>query len=108
MIKVVTVFLVSAAAFFCIFYFYSADIFECRVVEANPYAEGGQVDYTVDASLKTALFGTDLPQEINSDTFVKIGPTWKGIMILFVCLIGLPAMIAWRSIVKRPAPEENE
>lgn len=108
MLKVVTVFLISAAAFFCIFYFYPAEIFECRVVELNAAWIEGEASYVTEASLKTSLFGTDLPQEVDPETLVKITPTWKGLIIMFVCLIGLPAMIAWRSVVKRPEPEDEE
>ncbi|MBN4072888.1 hypothetical protein JYT74_02485 [Crocinitomix catalasitica] len=98
--KGATIFLVTTALFFAFFYFYPAEIFECTVDE-------GYITYTKDLSLKAVLFGQAYPDVINVQDLVNISLSWKGMVIMFVCILGLPAMMAWRSTVKRTSRPTN-
>lgn len=83
------IFILSSALLFCFFYFYPAGIFQARI-------QGGLAEITTDVSLNTLLFKTELPNGIIAQNVVSIKPTLQGILLLVVCLVGLPAMIALR------------
>lgn len=83
------IFILSSAVLFCFFYFYPAAIFQASI-------QGGLAEITTDVSLKTLIFKTELPSGIIAQNVVSIKPTLQGILLLLVCLIGLPAMIALR------------
>lgn len=100
-VKVLVIFTVTALLMFAIFYVYPAQIFESRIVEYES-------DYTADLSLTNILFHQDLPDFVNRDALVSIRPTVRGGLVLFICIIGLPGMIAWRSVVKRYRPVAEE
>jgi hypothetical protein len=105
-VKVVVIFIATSVIFMTLFYFYPAEIFECWIVEADIFADGGEVGYKHDSSLGAAFFNKDFPKMVNPETLISIAPTWKGYMIMIVCFFGLPAMVAWRSTVKRtPRPK---
>jgi hypothetical protein len=83
------IFIVASAVLFCFFYFYPAAIFQASI-------QGGLAEITTDVSLKTLLFKKDFPDGIIVENVVALKPTLQGILLLMVCLIGLPAMIALR------------
>jgi len=75
-------------------YLYPAAIFEARV-------NGGLGSLTVDLPLKSTLFESDLPENLNPENIRSIQPTVKGYLIMFICLFGVPLMLAYRSTLKR-------
>ncbi|MBK6953748.1 MAG: hypothetical protein IPO32_19010 [Crocinitomicaceae bacterium] len=83
------IFVLSSAALFCFFYFYPAAIFQASI-------QGGLAEIITDVSLKTLLFKDDFPDGIIAENVVSLKPTLQGILLLLVCLVGLPAMIALR------------
>jgi hypothetical protein len=83
------IFIASSAALFAFFYFYSANIFNCTL-------SGEFSEINADLSLKAIFFNGQLPAELISANIIAIKPTLQGYMILFICLIGLPLMIAYR------------
>jgi len=87
--KFILVFVVSALAFFLFFYLYPAAVFESKIIGINQELVG-------DLSLKSILSRTDLPDGLNIQNITKIQPTFSGFLILFICVIGLPLMIAYR------------
>ncbi|MBK9190147.1 MAG: hypothetical protein IPM77_00890 [Crocinitomicaceae bacterium] len=89
------IFIVSSAALFAFFYFYSANIFNCTLT-------GEFAEINADLSLKTILSGEQLPAELITANIQTVKPTLQGYMILFICLIGLPLMIAYRLTKARP------
>jgi hypothetical protein len=93
--KFILVFLGSSLALFLIFYFYPAEIFEAVV-----YGADGD-SLAVDLSLKGFLFESDFPNTVVAEHVVRIDKKLSGWMIMFVCLIGLPLMFAYRSIVSK-------
>ncbi len=93
--RFILVFIGTATLLFGLFYFYPAQVFEGKVV-----GESGEL--IMDLSLRTLLFGDELPSNLNSENIISIGPTLSGWLILFVIIIGLPFMLAYRSTVKRP------
>ena len=101
LIRAVIVFVACSLLMFFVFYFYPAEIFEAKVV--NYFGEFEQ-----DMSLRTMLTHQNLPENIVPDTLVSIRPTIKGGLILFICIIGLPIMVAWRTTVKKYRPDAGE
>lgn len=89
------IFILASAVLFCFFYFYPAAIFQASI-------KGGLAEVTTDVSLKTLLVKKDFPEGIIAQNVVSLKPTLQGILLLMVCLVGLPAMIALRFGRKRP------
>mgnify|MGYP007077386315 CR=1 FL=1 len=94
-------FLGSGIAMFLIFYFYPARIFDVELV--SPLAENAEV-----VSLKVFLkLDKDFTSELAANSIV-MKRQLSGWMILFICLLGLPAMIGYRvAFTKRPAEDEH-
>ena len=89
------IFLAAVAGFFAFFYFYPAAMFQATI--SNNLAQ-----VTTDISLKTLLHGTDYPNGILAENVSSVNLTLQGILILFICLIGIPLMIAYRMTKARP------
>ncbi|MBL7897414.1 MAG: hypothetical protein JNJ99_02680 [Crocinitomicaceae bacterium] len=89
------IFIVSSAALFAFFYFYSANIFNCTI-------SGQFTEINADLSLRAVLFNENLPAELLTANIQSVKPTLQGYMILFICLIGLPLMIAYRFTKVKP------
>ena len=85
--------------FTAFFYFYDAAIFEAEIVEETS-------TYQLDVSLKALLDSTALPQGVSLDRLISVGPTLKGILLMVVCLLGLPIMIGYR-VATTNQPSEN-
>ena len=98
-LKFILVFVGSGAAMFLIFYFYPAKIFDATFITAS----GAEVDSYI--SLKSLLGQKDptLDEEIGS--FISIAPKPAGYFIAFICIIGLPLMIALRVILSKKEKE---
>jgi hypothetical protein len=89
MLKTVFTYLIAIGVFFCFFFFYTAEIFEADVIENG-------TKYSLDVSLH-AFFNTAYLPEVSSVPHVSsVTPTWKGWFLLFICLIGIPLMLAYR------------
>ncbi|MCB9225012.1 MAG: hypothetical protein R2780_05240 [Crocinitomicaceae bacterium] len=100
--KFILVFLGSGAAMFLIFYLYPAEIFDAKIVGLD----GGEVEASL--SLKAFLFNGKLPDSINVENVTAIKRSLSGWMVFFVCVIGLPLMFAYRSIItKNPKSTEE-
>ncbi|MEX1003654.1 MAG: hypothetical protein WDZ35_16160 [Crocinitomicaceae bacterium] len=101
-VKFILVFLGSAIFMFLVFYFYPAEIFDAKVVGKD----GGEVATNV--SLR-AFFGIgELPQHIHAENVVQLKKPLSGWMVVFICLLGLPLMIAYRStITKKSSPTKE-
>ena len=81
--------IISIILFTAFFYFYPANIFEADIT-----GEGSTV--AVDIALKGFLDSSYLPSGINVENVTKVSPSIKGILLLIICLIGLPIMIGYR------------
>ncbi len=81
--------ILASAVLFCFFYFYPAAIFQAGI-------KGGLTEITTDVSLKTLLFKKDFPDGVIAQNVESVKPTLQGILLLLVCMVGLPAMIALR------------
>lgn len=97
----ILIFILSFAVMFAFFYFYPAHIFESKVI-------GNGSELTVDLSLKNILFSEDLPAQLNPANIKSIRPTISGFMILLICLIALPGMIAYRTTISKKSKENND
>lgn len=84
---------------FC--YLYPAHIFEAEVA-------GQGSSLVTELSLRSILFKENLPETVNAKNVESVRPTMAGIMIMIVCFIGLPAMIAWRFALRsKPADKSS-
>ena len=99
--RIITFSIVAILIFNGIFYFYPAEIFEAEIIE-------GLATYRVDISLKAYLDHSYLPEGVSVDNVVSVAPTVKGIMLLIICLLGIPIMLGYRVATKDRAPEENK
>jgi hypothetical protein len=90
------IFLCAAAGFFAFFYFYPAAIFQATL-------SSQMARVTTDISLQTLLFKTDFPNGILAENVTDVNLTVQGMLILFICLIALPLMIAYRFTKNKPA-----
>jgi len=95
----ILIFILSFVILFAFFYFYPAHIFESKVV-------GDSSEMILDLSLKNILLGEDLPAQLNPENINSIRPTISGFMILLICLIALPIMIAYRTTISKKSKEE--
>ena len=92
MFKIILTYIGVIAAFFCFFFFYSAEIFEAKVLENS-------ASYTIDIGLRGFMNWDYLPEAVSTTRVVDVMPTWKGWFLLFICLIGVPLMIAYRILL---------
>lgn len=84
--------------FTAFFYFYDAAIFEAKIVEQSS-------SYNLDVSLKALMDHSVLPKGVSLDHLQSVSPTIKGILLLVVCLLGLPIMIGYRAATaNQPSP----
>lgn len=88
------VFLISFLILASFFYFYPANIFQAKI--QSPVFE-----ITTEVSLKAILFKTNLPEAIVPEVVTSVKPTTVGILMLFICTIGLPILIAMRFSKKK-------
>ena len=100
-VYIFSVFSVFSVLSFALFYVYPADIFEAEITETDG-------SFTMELTLKNILFQEDLPPFVNKDKLLSVYPTVKGGLILFICIIGLPFMIAWRMTLRRNREEDQE
>ncbi len=101
--KFALVFIGSAVVLFTFFYFYPAEIFEGTVIDANG------TPTVMDLSLRSLFWGENLPSSLVVENIVKIKPTTAGWLLLGICNLGLPLMLAYRTKVDRsPRPDKNK
>ena len=96
--KFIGIFFGTAGLLLCFFYFYPAHIFESKVIGIS-----GEV--VLDLSLKSIFFKQDLPSQLNPQNIISIQPTVSGYLILFICTIALPLMLAYRLTMKKKNEE---
>ena len=94
MVKAASVFILASVLCFFVFYVAPSEIFEVTVTE---YA----AEYPLDLSLRTLIWQEDLPESVNQNALVSIWPTPKCFALLFVCIIGVPLLLAWRATMSR-------
>lgn len=99
--KFVLIFLGTAFLLLCFFYFYPAHIFEAKITGI-----GNEV--VVDLSLKNIFFRQDLPAQFNPQNIASIAPTVSGYLILLICTIALPAMVAYRLTMPKKSDDKKE
>jgi hypothetical protein len=100
MMRTVLIFLLASGVLFSFFYFYPAEIFPAII-------QSDLAEVTLDVSLKTLLFKEEFPDEVLAQNIVSVAPTTQAILLLLICLIGLPVMIALRFRQKRERSETN-
>ena len=83
------IFLAAVAGFTLFFYLYPAQMFQVAL-------SNGSAEIFVDVSLKTLLYKTDFPEGILAENVKTMSLTYQGIMLLIICLAGIPLMIAYR------------
>ena len=88
------VFLISFLILASFFYFYPADIFQAKIQILSS-------EIVTEVSLKALLFKTDMPRGILEDIVGSVKPTFQGALVLFICLVGLPVLIAMRFSKKK-------
>ena len=101
-LKFILVFIGSGAALFLIFYFYPAEIFDAKAIGKT----GDEVP--VSLSMRAFLGRGELPSSLNPENVAEIKRSLSGWMILFICVIGLPFMIAYRSILTKREKKSEE
>ncbi|MBK7130278.1 MAG: hypothetical protein IPM74_11660 [Crocinitomicaceae bacterium] len=89
MVKYILIFLIAFGILGSFFYFYPAEIFQATI-------KGEFAELTTDVSLRTILFNESLPNGLLKENITSVQPTVQGILILLICLIALPVMIAVR------------
>jgi hypothetical protein len=94
--RFILIFLCAAAGFFAFFYFYPAAMFEATI-------SSDLAQVTTDISLQTFLFKRDFPNGILAENVTAVNLTVQGVLIMIICLLGLPAMIAYRLSKGKPA-----
>lgn len=94
------IFLLAFAVMFAFFYFYPADVFESKV-------SGNGNELVLNLSLKNILLSKDLPEHLNPANIQSIRPTFTGFMMLLICLIALPIMIAYRTALKKKPTDSD-
>lgn len=100
-IKIGIYIIVTIAVFFAFFYFYQAAIFEAEIV-------GRYTSYTVDISLKAFFDHTALNSAIPQTNLLAVKPTVKGILLLVVCLLGVPIMVGYRLATANQEPKKQK
>lgn len=87
--KIILYSILAIALFTAFFYFYEAAIFEANISE-------NELVYSMDISLRAFIDHTRLPQPAIVDQVSAVGPTWKGLFLLIICLVGVPTMLGYR------------
>lgn len=75
-------------------YFYPADVFEATTT----YSDG---ELTKEVTLKQLISQNTWPDSIETIKNQSVSPTVKGWAMLFICIIGIPGLIAWRSTLTK-------
>ncbi|MBI3134113.1 MAG: hypothetical protein HYZ14_05495 [Bacteroidetes bacterium] len=83
------IFLGAAAGLFAFFYFYPAAMFQATI-------SSNMAQVTADISLKTLLYKENFPNGILAENVTAVSLTVQGVLILIICLVALPLMIAYR------------
>lgn len=91
----------AVVLFTAFFYFYDAAIFEAEIVEET-------TTYSIDLSLKALLDSNALPEGVSMDRLISYGPTVKGILLMVVCMLGLPIMIGFRVATNNQPVQNSE
>ena len=87
--KIIGYSIVAVILFTAFFYFYPARIFEAALTE-------GATTYKLDIALRSFLDYSSMPEVVSQANLVSVSPTWKGVMLLVICLLGVPIMIGYR------------
>lgn len=90
-----------ALVFAAFFYFYPAQIFEAKIIENG-------TAYALDISLKSYLDHASLPQVVSQQNLISVTPTWKGFLLLVICLIGIPIMLGYRIATNKTDPNQTK
>ncbi len=89
MFKIVALSFGLILIFTAFFYFYNPEIFEAEITETISV-------YPKDISLRAFLDPDYLPESVTKEILVSVKPTWKGSLLLIICLIGIPCMLGYR------------
>jgi hypothetical protein len=89
MFKIVAMSVGLILIFTAFFYFYNPAIFEAEIIETVSV-------YPKDISLRAFLDPEYLPESVTKEILVSVKPTWKGTLLLIICLIGIPCMLGYR------------
>lgn len=88
------IFIAVALIMGSLFYFYPAELFEAT----TNYTDG---ELTKEVTLKQLISQKTWPDSLNTIKNQEVLPTTKGWVMLFICLIGIPSLIAWRSTLTK-------
>lgn len=88
-LKITLYSILAMLLFTAFFYFYNAAIFEANITE------NGLV-YTQDIALRAYVDYSMLPEVAANQLVTAVSPTWKGSMLLIICLMGVPIMLGYR------------
>lgn len=99
--KFALVFLGSGAVMFLIFFFYPAQIFDAELFD--DYSKINE-----ELSMKEFLGLSEPFNAMLEEAGWEVRRKLSGWMILFICLIGLPLMIALRTVVTKGSKETEE
>ena len=88
------IFLGVALVMTLLLYFYPADLFEAETT----FTDGA---LTKDVTLKQIISQSTWEDSKETIQNQIVTPTLKGWTMLFICLIGLPGLIAWRSTMTK-------
>lgn len=102
--KAALIFAVSSFFLVTIFYVYPAEVFEADITVYAPTYVDGERTYQGYLAFTQILGKSELPDFINQSDLVSIKMNIKGWLVMFVIFIGLPVMIAWRVVLKKPFP----
>ncbi len=83
------------------FYLYPADIFESEIIENG-------ITFEKELTLKNIFLEDHVPAGVNPDKLESIKPTLRGWFMIFIILIGLPLMLAYRVTLKRYSRRAKE
>lgn len=89
MFKILALSLGLILIFTAFFYFYNPAIFEAEITETVSV-------YPKDISLRAFLDPAYLPESVTKEILVSVKPTWKGTLLLIICLVGIPCMLGYR------------
>lgn len=89
MVKHIVIFIIAFGILSSFFYFYPAEIFQASI-------KGDFAEITTDVSLRAILFHDSLPNGLLKENITSMQLTLQGILIMIICLVALPVMIAVR------------
>jgi len=96
--KAYLIFIGVAIAMSSFMYFYPADIFEAEVSLAGESSNGNLIK---EITLKQIISQSTFSNQTETTQNQTISPTLKGWFMLFICTLGIPAIIAWRSTLTK-------